>query len=86
VLADLREKLKPFYSEADRPSIDPELMTAIPAQNRGSRHVRHLPRPRGQERLCPCDIALRGVQRQLREALGKPEFSLGRRSGARHHG
>jgi transposase len=26
VLADLREKLKPFYSEAGRPSIDPELM------------------------------------------------------------
>src|SRR4029453_12731541 len=26
VLADLREKLKPFYSEIGRPSIDPELM------------------------------------------------------------
>ena len=26
VLADLREKLKPFYSETGRPSIDPELM------------------------------------------------------------
>jgi len=29
VLADLREKLKPFCSEADRPSIDPELMFRI---------------------------------------------------------
>ena len=29
VLADLREKLKPFYSEAGRPSIDPELMVRI---------------------------------------------------------
>jgi len=27
VLADLREKLAPFYSEIGRPSIDPELMT-----------------------------------------------------------
>jgi transposase len=26
VLVDLREKLKPFYSETGRPSIDPELM------------------------------------------------------------
>ena len=26
VLADLREKLEPFYSEFGRPSIDPELM------------------------------------------------------------
>ena len=26
VLADLREKLAPFYSEIGRPSIDPELM------------------------------------------------------------
>jgi transposase len=26
VLADLREKLKPFYRETGRPSIDPELM------------------------------------------------------------
>jgi transposase len=26
VLADLREKLTPFYSEIGRPSIDPELM------------------------------------------------------------
>src|SRR5262250_3827270 len=26
VLADLREKLDPFYSETGRPSIDPELM------------------------------------------------------------
>ena len=26
VLAELREKLKPFYSEIGRPSIDPELM------------------------------------------------------------
>src|SRR5262249_39982866 len=26
VLADLREKLRPFYSEIGRPSIDPELM------------------------------------------------------------
>ena len=26
VLGELREKLKPFYSEIGRPSIDPELM------------------------------------------------------------
>jgi transposase len=26
VLADLREKVKPFYSDIGRPSIDPELM------------------------------------------------------------
>ena len=26
VLADLREKLEPFYSDIGRPSIDPELM------------------------------------------------------------
>jgi transposase len=26
ILADLREKLAPFYSEIGRPSIDPELM------------------------------------------------------------
>jgi len=26
VLSDLREKLKPFYSDIGRPSIDPELM------------------------------------------------------------
>jgi transposase len=26
VLADLREKLAPFYSDIGRPSIDPELM------------------------------------------------------------
>jgi transposase len=26
VLVELREKLKPFYSEIGRPSIDPELM------------------------------------------------------------
>ena len=26
VLAELREKLRPFYSEIGRPSIDPELM------------------------------------------------------------
>jgi hypothetical protein len=29
ILADLREKLAPFYSEIGRPSIDPELMLRI---------------------------------------------------------
>ena len=29
VLAELRETLKPFYSEIGRPSIDPELMLRI---------------------------------------------------------
>ena len=29
VLAELREKLRPFYSEIGRPSIDPELMLRI---------------------------------------------------------
>jgi hypothetical protein len=30
VLADLREKLAPFYSDIGRPSIDPELMIRMP--------------------------------------------------------
>jgi hypothetical protein len=31
VVAELREKLKPFYSEIGRPSIDPELISGRPS-------------------------------------------------------
>ena len=37
VLADLREKLAPFYSDIGRPSIDPELRPLLPHSSSASR-------------------------------------------------
>jgi hypothetical protein len=60
VLADLRGKLAPFYSDIGRPSIDPELMIRSDARERRSER-------RDLVEIGHCDVA---ATRRPRRALG----------------